>query len=88
MLVPKAAVYEYYGPVLGQDDIRHTWKVVPVKSEAIAHSVEHTTDAQFGLRVLLTNAAHYATSSRGVINVRQGFDPILVRSSSKDYAER
>lgn len=64
MTVPKTAVNEYDFFMPRKHDIRLPGKVVPVKSKAIAETVEKSAHSNLGSRVAHTHARHQLASLR------------------------
>jgi hypothetical protein len=49
--MPEAPVHEDDRPVLGQNDVRRPWKVLPVKTKSVAHAVKKGTHPKLRSRV-------------------------------------
>jgi len=60
--MPKAALYEYNGIVLRQDDVRSPRQTFLVQSVTEAPAVQPLPDDELRLRIGTTDAGHHPTS--------------------------
>jgi hypothetical protein len=58
MLMPKAPVYENYGAIFWQNDIRSPRKRLVVQTEAKAHAMQQGADKNFRPRVFAVDLGH------------------------------
>ena len=64
VLVPKAPVHLYDGPMPGQGDVRLARQVAPMETEAVAHCMKGLAHEEFGFRVLVPVASHDSRTCR------------------------
>lgn len=62
VVMPKAAVNKKANPVAGKHDVGIAREVATVKTETIAHGMEHSANNQFRLGMLPSNARHEAAA--------------------------
>jgi hypothetical protein len=69
MLMPKAAVYEYHLVSARKNNVRCAREIVPVNSEAIAGSVQQSTQRLFRFCVLVADTPHIIASADWIQNM-------------------
>lgn len=73
--MPEAAIHKNCGAVLREHNVRTSWKVPPVETEAIAPGVQAAPDKQFRLGVLTPDAGHHFAAFGLGDDVSHAFPP-------------
>lgn len=71
MSVPKASMNEYGLSSFGEDQVRSSGQVAPVKAKAVSQGMRYSADHQFGLGILVTNSGHQSRAFRVDVLSRQ-----------------
>ncbi len=58
MLMPEAAVHQYYFPARREDNVRVSWQVATMQPETVSEAVNEAAQNNLRARVLAANAPH------------------------------
>jgi hypothetical protein len=67
--MPKATMNEQGKPAAGEDQVRATWKILPVKLKSEAETMQESPYSEFRGRIAGANPGHYFTAPTRVHHV-------------------